>query len=58
VNEAILCSSNGSVAEGATSNVFVVRERGILETPAIDVGILDGVTRGKVLELARGAWHR
>jgi branched-chain amino acid aminotransferase len=54
VNEAILCAGNGSVAEGATSNVFVVRS-GTLETPAIDVGILDGVTRGKVLELARGA---
>ena len=53
-NEAIMCSSQGSVAEGATSNVFVV-ESGILTTPAIAVGILDGVTRGKVLELARGA---
>ena len=53
VNEAIMCSNQGSVAEGATSNVFVV-ESGILSTPAIAVGILDGVTRGKVLELARG----
>jgi branched-chain amino acid aminotransferase len=54
VNEAILCSGSGSIAEGATSNVFVV-EQGELATPAIEVGILDGVTRGKVLELARGA---
>lgn len=54
VNEAILCSASGSVAEGATSNVFVVRA-GALETPALEVGILDGVTRGKVLDLARGA---
>jgi branched-chain amino acid aminotransferase len=54
VNEAIVCSSNGSVAEGATSNVFVV-ETGALKTPALDIGILEGVTRGKVLELARGA---
>ena len=52
-NEAILCSSRGSVAEGATSNVFVVKGSA-LSTPAIEVGILDGVTRGKVLELARG----
>ena len=37
-HEAILCAANGSVAEGATSN---------------EVGILDGVTRGKVLALAR-----
>jgi branched-chain amino acid aminotransferase len=54
VNEAIMCSSSGSVAEGATSNVFVV-ESSTLKTPATEVGILDGVTRGKVLELARGA---
>jgi branched-chain amino acid aminotransferase len=54
VNEAIMCSSNGGVAEGATSNVFVV-EGGKIETPALAVGILGGVTRGKVLLLARGA---
>jgi branched-chain amino acid aminotransferase len=52
VNEAILCAGNGGVAEGATSNIFSV-ERGELQTPALDVGILDGVTRGKVLGLAR-----
>ncbi len=52
VNEAILCAANGSVAEGATSNIFCV-ERSELQTPALDVGILDGVTRGKVLGLAR-----
>jgi branched-chain amino acid aminotransferase len=52
VNEAILCAGNGSVAEGATSNIFCV-EQGELQTPALEVGILDGVTRGKVLGLAR-----
>jgi branched-chain amino acid aminotransferase len=52
VHEAILCAANGSVAEGATSNVFAV-VAGQLRTPALDVGILDGVTRGKVLALAR-----
>jgi len=54
VNEALVCANNGGVAEGATSNVFIV-ESGVLKTPATDIGILDGVTRGKVLELARGA---
>jgi branched-chain amino acid aminotransferase len=52
-HEAILLSATGSVAEGATSNVFAVRG-GTLETPALSVGILDGVTRGKVMTLARG----
>jgi branched-chain amino acid aminotransferase len=51
-HEAILCAANGSVAEGATSNVFAVVD-GQIHTPALEVGILDGVTRGKVLALAR-----
>jgi branched-chain amino acid aminotransferase len=52
VHEAILLSAGGSVAEGASSNVFAV-VAGELRTPALSVGILDGVTRGKVLALAR-----
>lgn len=51
-NEALMCAPSGSLAEGATSNVFLV-ESGTLCTPGVDVGILDGVTRGKVLTLAR-----
>lgn len=54
VGEAILCAGNGSVAEGATSNVFLV-QAGILVTPGLAVGILEGVTRGKVLGIARAA---
>ena len=51
-HEAILCAANGGVAEGATSNVFAV-VAGQVRTPALEVGILDGVTRGKVLASAR-----
>jgi branched-chain amino acid aminotransferase len=51
-HEAVLCAANGSVAEGATSNIFAV-VAGQIRTPALDVGILDGVTRGKVLAVAR-----
>src|SRR5690348_6771837 len=52
--EAILCADDGSVAEGSTSNVFAV-VRGQIWTPGEEVGILDGITRAKVIELARGA---
>jgi branched-chain amino acid aminotransferase len=52
--EAILCADDGSVAEGASSNVFAV-VGGAVWTPGPDVGILDGITRAKVIELARGA---
>jgi branched-chain amino acid aminotransferase len=50
-HEAILLSATGSVAEGASSNVFLVKG-GELVTPALAVGILEGVTRAKVLALA------
>lgn len=52
--EAILCADDGAVAEGASSNVFAV-VRGALWTPGSDVGILDGITRARAMELARGA---
>jgi branched-chain amino acid aminotransferase len=51
--EAILCAADGTIAEGASSNVFAV-SGGVVRTPPLDVGILDGITRAKVLELARG----
>ena len=49
-HEAILLAPGGSVAEGASSNVFLVTG-GRVRTPATNVGILDGVTRAKVLAL-------
>ena len=51
--EAILCVADGTVAEGASSNVFAVRG-GVVRTPPLDVGILDGITRAKVIGLCRG----
>lgn len=49
--DAILCSPAGDVAEGATSNVFMVRA-GELRTPALATGLLEGITRALVLALA------
>lgn len=49
--DAILCSPAGDVAEGATSNVFMVRA-GELVTPALATGLLEGITRALVLALA------
>ena len=50
--EALLCDGVGRVSEGSTSNFFIVR-RGRLVTPPVSVGILEGITRRKVIELAR-----
>jgi branched-chain amino acid aminotransferase len=52
--EAILCGGDGSIAEGSTSNVFMV-VGGKVQTPPPEVGLLDGITRAKVVELCRGA---
>jgi branched-chain amino acid aminotransferase len=50
-HEALLLNRHNEVTEGTTSNVFVVRE-GRLRTPAIDCGILAGLTRGVILKVA------
>ncbi len=52
-DEAVMCNAKGQVAEASSSNVFVVRN-GKVRTPAVDVGILSGITRMRVIELARG----
>lgn len=50
--EALLLNTQGRLAEGSASNVFLVRD-GVLVTPPLDDGALPGVTREAVLDLAR-----
>jgi len=50
-DEALLCSTDGFLTEGATSNLFFVRE-GVLTTPDVTLPLLPGITREVVLELA------
>lgn len=50
--EAVLLNLAGEVAEGSSSNLFLARGGG-LRTPPLSAGILPGVTRGLVLEIAR-----
>ena len=52
--EALMLNHKGEVAECTGDNIFVVK-RGVLKTPPTDAGILEGVTRGAVIELARAA---
>jgi branched-chain amino acid aminotransferase len=51
-DEAILLNTEGYVAEGASSNIFIVK-RGRIMTPSPDSGILQGITRDIVIKLAR-----
>jgi branched-chain amino acid aminotransferase len=55
--EALLLNTRGEVAEGASSNVFLVSGRRVV-TPALAANILPGVTRRDVLALAAAAGYR
>ncbi len=50
--EAIAVGMHGEILEGTTSNLFVIKD-GVLHTPPLQSGILEGITRRVVLELAR-----
>lgn len=52
VDEGIFLNYNDSVAEGAVSNIFIVKNN-VLITPANEDGILPGITRETVIELAK-----
>ena len=52
--EALLLNQAGELAEGAGSNVFVVKDGAAL-TPPLSAGILAGITREVLFELAPGA---
>jgi branched-chain amino acid aminotransferase len=49
--EALMLNHKGEVAECSGDNIFIVRH-GVLMTPPTDAGILEGVTRKVVFELA------
>ncbi|HVL01982.1 MAG TPA: branched-chain-amino-acid transaminase [Dongiaceae bacterium] len=51
MDEAILLNRNGHVAEGTADNIFVVRD-GVLLTPPVSDGALEGITRNLIIELA------
>jgi branched-chain amino acid aminotransferase len=50
--EALMLNHKGEVAECSGDNIFIVKH-GVLKTPPPEAGILKGITRGVVLELAR-----
>jgi branched-chain amino acid aminotransferase len=55
-DEAIFLNEDGHVAEGASSNLFLVRA-GRLITPAVSDNILEGITSDSVMQLARQELH-
>ena len=53
-DEAILLNEQGYLAEGSTTNIFLA-SNGKLTTPSLESGVLLGITREAVLEIARAA---
>jgi len=53
-DEAILLNEQGYLAEGSTTNIFLMNN-GELITPSLESGVLLGITREAVLEIARAA---
>jgi branched-chain amino acid aminotransferase len=51
-DEAILLTPEGLVADGSGENIFVVRD-GVIYTPDLATGILPGITRDTVTQIAQ-----
>ena len=52
--EALMLNHKGEVAECSGDNIFLMK-RGELRTPPLDAGILEGITRATIIDLARDA---
>jgi len=51
-SEALILNAEGSVAEATGDNIFIVKN-GVLKTPSVDMGILEGITRDTIIQLAK-----
>ncbi|HWM63934.1 MAG TPA: aminotransferase class IV [Solirubrobacterales bacterium] len=58
-DEAVLVQPDGTVLEPPTSSIFWVSPQGTLRTPALEAGVLESITRDrlvKALDVEEGAW--
>ena len=55
--ECLMLNTQGQVAEASGDNVFAIKD-GVLTTPPSWCGALEGLTRNKVMELARNAGYK
>ena len=55
-DEAILLTDEGFIADGSGENIFVVRD-GVIYTPDLASGILPGITRDTVTQIAQDLGH-
>jgi branched-chain amino acid aminotransferase len=58
-DEAVLVTPDGTVLEAPTSTIFWVSPQGVLRTPSLDSGVLQSITRARIveaMEVEEGAW--
>lgn len=53
-DDAILCNAEGHLTEGTTFNLFYVKS-GVVCTPPLEIGILDGIVRRNTLNILQEA---
>lgn len=51
-DEAIMLNADGNISEGSGENIFLIRD-GVVYTPPVSAGCLDGITRDSVMTLLR-----
>ena len=51
-DEAILLTPDGFIADGSGENIFIIRD-GVIYTPDLSSGILPGITRDSVIQIAQ-----
>jgi branched-chain amino acid aminotransferase len=51
-DEAIVLTADGHVSEGSAENLFIV-SNGVLATPPVTDNILEGITRSRLMAIAR-----
>ncbi len=56
-DEAILLTPDGTVADGSGENIFAVKD-GVVYTPDLATGILPGITRDSLIQIAQDLGHR
>jgi branched-chain amino acid aminotransferase len=51
VDEALMLNDQGYVTEGSADNIFIIKS-GVIYTPPVYLGALEGITRNAIIELA------
>lgn len=51
-DEALMLNDQGYVTEGSADNIFIVKD-GVITTPPVYIGALEGITRNVIIELAK-----